>query len=131
MPKPRDPLHKQWSGCGARVITTGGRQAAGRRKAGGVRAVRGRSNYDICGSLLAINSARNVVLIPPPRTHKRRKPQLSSRVQPTSTARQPVIVDIITGARAGSGGGGSTEGRQGEVLEALADQERVELARQG
>jgi hypothetical protein len=65
VPKPRDPLRKQRSGCGARVIMTGGRQAAGRQQEGGARAVRGRSNYDICGSLLAINSARNVVLIPP------------------------------------------------------------------
>ena len=65
--KPRNPLRKQWSGWGARVIITAGRQAAGRRRDGRAQA-RGRSNYDICGSLLAINSARNVVLIPPPRT---------------------------------------------------------------
>jgi hypothetical protein len=67
----------------------------------------------------------------PPRAHKRRKPLGSSQLQPTSTSRPPVIVEINKGARAGSGGRGATEGRQGEVLEALADQERVELARQG
>lgn len=109
-------------------MTGAGRQAGGNLRDGRF-LVRGRSNYDICGSLLAINSARNVVLIPPPA-------QTSVKsIWGAHGCNKPAQVcrghDDHARAWAGSCGGGATEGRQREVLEALADQKRVKLARQG